>query len=307
MASFARIGGRTPQAQKRKWMDLDARSRPWIDRHRCFAAQSDTRRVSGMVPGASSNPRPSPRFSTVQVQPLHLFPPLCPPHLHPQRCMRARVHRMGPLLDLLLHGLELAFPSSLLVCFFGIFPTFPRTIWIATLHDEADVLGAFEARSMGSEWEARRTANVERNARTMRRLGLQPARAECEGSRCRTKRKRLGHEGNACRRRSARLSSSNAAVGTAPWESDVEKTKDLKMKLQELQIPGGWTGFEHELFRYQYMSEAALWTRMRKIKRLDKLKVSGWETVRLPLGTMDLKYKRLIRVACALGWLDPCI
>lgn len=164
-----------------------------------------------------------------------------------------------------------------------------------------------QARSMGSEWEARRTANVERNARTMRRLGLQPARAECEGSRCRTKRKRLGHEGNACRRRSARLSSSNAAVGTAPWESDVEKTKDLKKKLQDLQIPGGWTGFEHELFRYQYMSEAALWTRMRKIKRLDKLKVSGWETVRLPLGTMDLKYKRLIRVACALGWLDPCI
>lgn len=67
---------------------------------------------------------------------------------------------MGPLLDLLLHGLELAFPSSLLVCFFGIFPTFPRTIWIATLHDEADVLGAFtsatDGKRMGSAQDGER-------------------------------------------------------------------------------------------------------------------------------------------------------
>lgn len=146
----------------------------------------------------------------------------------------------------------------------------------ARLFDVSDEFHAIVAKDMKNEWEEQRTIRVARNMRTMRRLISQTVQAQGgERRRRRTKRRRSDGDGNAARRRSPRLASFNAEVGAAP-DGEVEGRKTLKEKLQDLHSPGGWAGFEHELFRYEHMSEKALWTRMTRIKRLDKLEVSDW-------------------------------
>lgn len=154
----------------------------------------------------------------------------------------------------------------------------------ARLFHESNEFHAFVAKAMKNEWEEPTTIPVARNVRTMRRLSGQRAQAQAgERRRRRRKRRRSDGDGNAPRRRSPRLAAFDAAVGAA-LDGEVEGRKTLKEKLQNLHIPGGWAEFDHELFRYEHMSEKALWTRMTKIKRLDKLKVSNWRNTIRSLG-----------------------
>lgn len=172
----------------------------------------------------------------------------------------------------------------------------------ARLFDESDELHASVAKNMNHEWEEQRTIRVARNVRRMRRSTPQTAQAQGgERRRRRTKRRRSDGDRNAARRRSPRLAAFDAAVGAAPDE-EVERRKTLKEKLQDLHLPGGWAGFEHELFRYEHMSDKALWTRMIKIKRLDKLQVSDWKDRTRSLGRcMPLEWKKLTYAMGAFG------
>mmetsp|Transcript_2173 Transcript_2173/g.14375 ORF Transcript_2173/g.14375 Transcript_2173/m.14375 type:complete len:330 (+) Transcript_2173:771-1760(+) len=162
---------------------------------------------------------------------------------------------------------------------------FQCNVGSARLFDESDEFHAFVAKAMKNEREEPTTVRVARNVRTMRGLSWQMAQAQGgERRRRRMKRRRSDGDDDASRRRSPRLASFDAAVGAARDVGKMEGRKALKEKLQDLHIPGGWAGFDHELFRYEHMSEKALWTRMTKIKRLDKLKVSSWRGTTRSLG-----------------------